>query len=114
MDIIDRINCLLAAKGVTGAEMSRDLGLSNSAYSQWNTRKTKPSKRSIAEMARYLGTTAEYLLWGDAEKKAPRSDEVLEGVDIAFYGDFKQLSEEQKDTVRDMVRVMRERRKQQE
>ena len=29
---------------------------------------------------------------------------------FAFYGDFKELNEEEKETVRDMVRLMRERR----
>jgi len=29
---------------------------------------------------------------------------------VAFYGEFKELSEEDKETVRDMVRIMRERR----
>ena len=34
----------------------------------------------------------------------------LDQVDVAFYGEFKELSEEDKETVRDMVRIMRERR----
>jgi hypothetical protein len=34
----------------------------------------------------------------------------LEEVDIAFYGDFKELSDTQKEAVRDMVRAMRARR----
>jgi len=36
--------------------------------------------------------------------------DVLEDVDIAFYGDYKELDEDDKETVRDMVRIMRERR----
>ena len=34
----------------------------------------------------------------------------LSQVDIAFYGEYKELTEEDKETVRDMVRLMRERR----
>ena len=34
----------------------------------------------------------------------------LDQIDVAFYGDFKELSEEEKETVRDMVRIMRQRR----
>lgn len=117
MDIIDRINGLLAAKGTTGAEMSRDLGLSNSAYSQWNTRKTKPSKKSIQVIAAYLGTTADYLMFGTEPEKAKaptqqgESGDILDEVDVAFYGAYKELTEDDKETVRDMVRLMRERRK---
>lgn len=40
--------------------------------------------------------------------------DTLDDVDVAFYGDFKTLSEDQKETIRDMVRVMRERRAKQE
>jgi hypothetical protein len=34
----------------------------------------------------------------------------LDQIDVAFYGDFKELSDEEKETVRDMVRIMRQRR----
>lgn len=74
MEIIDRINKRLAIIGKTGAEMSRDLGLSNSAYSQWNTGKTKPSKKTLVLIAPYLGTTVEYLLTGK-EKPAGHTDD---------------------------------------
>ena len=40
----------------------------------------------------------------------PSKPDVLDEVDIAFYGEYKELSEDDKDTIRDMVRVMRERR----
>lgn len=46
-------------------------------------------------------------------KKAPTVSgerDVLDEVDIAFYGEFKELTEDDKETVRDMVRIMRERR----
>lgn len=59
----------MAEQGKNGAEMSRAIGLSNSIYSQWNTGKTKPSKRTLPLIAQYLGTTTEYLLGVDQEKK---------------------------------------------
>ena len=36
--------------------------------------------------------------------------DVLDQVDVAFYGDFKELNDEEKEAVRDMVRLMRQRR----
>lgn len=36
--------------------------------------------------------------------------DILDEIDIAFYGEYKELTEDDKETVRDMVRVMRERR----
>lgn len=50
-------------------------------------------------------------------KKAPTVSgerDILDDVDLAFYGEYKELSEDDKETVRDMVRLMRERRKNKE
>ena len=46
-------------------------------------------------------------------KKAPTVSgerDVLDEVDIAFYNGFKELTDEQKETIRDMVQLMRARR----
>lgn len=54
----------------------------------------------------------EYLL-SRRKKKAPTEAgecDILDDVDVAFYGDFKELNEDEKETVRDMVRLMRQRK----
>ena len=56
-------------------------------------------------IAAYFGVTVGQLL-GHQETGV----DVLEQVDIAFYGDFKELDESEKEAVRDMVRIMRQRR----
>ena len=66
MDIIDRINLELSKLGKTGAEMCRELGLSNSIYSQWNTKKSKPSPKTLLRLANYFDVSVEYLLYGAA------------------------------------------------
>lgn len=46
-------------------------------------------------------------------KKSPTVSgerDILDDVDVAFYGDYKELSEDDKETLRTMARVMRERR----
>ena len=73
MDTIDKINLHLTKIGSNGAEMSRALGLSNSIYSQWNTRKSKPSKKTLAKIADYLGVTIDDLIADppEAQKNTP-------------------------------------------
>ena len=71
MSIIDKINRELMKKGKNGAEMSRDIGLSNGAYSQWNTGKTRPSKKTLLKVAEYLGVSVEYLMEDDEIKEKP-------------------------------------------
>lgn len=48
----------------------------------------------------------------ETEKAPTVSDERIDmsDVDIAFYGNYKELSDDDQKTIRDMVRVMRERR----
>lgn len=71
MDIFDRINKLITDKGITGAELSRDLGLSNSIYSQWKSGATKPSPKTIKKIADYFGVSAEYIRFGTKQQKTP-------------------------------------------
>lgn len=67
---IDKINAMLLQHGKTGAEMSRDVGLSNSAYSLWNTGATKPSKKNLKKVADYFGVNVTDLL-DDVETEKP-------------------------------------------
>ena len=70
MKAIEKINALLLQQGKTGAEMSRDLGLSNSAYSLWNTGSTKPSKKNLKRIADYFGVNVTDIADDPEHKKA--------------------------------------------
>lgn len=70
MDAIDKINFYLSKKGKNGADLSRALGLSNSIYSQWNTRKTKPSNVRLPAIAEYLGVSVEDIMPDDVAAPA--------------------------------------------
>ena len=84
---IDKINFYLSKKGKNRADLSRALGLSNSIYSQWNTRKTKPSNARLPAISEYLGVSVEGIMPYDVAapaasegaKKAP--DPEIEGKD---------------------------------
>lgn len=78
MASIDRINRLLSERGITGAELTREIGLSNSVYSQWNTGRTKISNRSLKKIAEYFGVPVSALLDNstlEAEKAPTASSE---------------------------------------
>lgn len=74
MDTIDKINALLKERGMNGAELSRAIGVSSAVYSQWNTRKTAPSNKSIAKVAAVLGVPVSELT-GEGQKESPPSVE---------------------------------------
>ena len=55
MESIDKINYILTKRGIEGTPMCLAIGLSKSIYSQWNLRKTKPTKKTLKLIADYLG-----------------------------------------------------------
>ena len=65
MKSIDKINMILMQKGMSGAEMSTKAGFSNSVYSQWNTGKTKPGKKSLVKAAAALEVNVEDIMDDD-------------------------------------------------
>ena len=88
MDTIDKINYYLVKQGKTGADLSRALGLSNSIYSQWNKKKTKPKTSKLSVIAEYLGVSVADILPDDEEvlpkaKKESAPDPKTEGVEKA-------------------------------
>lgn len=99
MDTIDRINALIDEKRMSGAELARKIGVSNSALSQWNARTTKPSTRSLRKIADVLCTTVDYLTGetGKMQKENPTtvsSDGVDQDRELIYL--FSQLTTAEK------------------
>ena len=67
-------------------------------------RKKSVNAETAQKIASYFGISVGQLL-GQED-----GNDILDQVDVAFYGEFKELDEDEKRTVRDMVRLMRERR----
>jgi len=110
--IIKRIETRMAELGMSKADFYKNSGISSASYSQWNTGKYKPTDKKLQSAAECLGVSLEYLR--DGNKKSPTDNggrkDVLDEVDVAFYGEYKELTEEDRATIRDMVSVMRKRR----
>lgn len=115
--LYENIMALCAQRGIKGGKMCTDLGLSKGLLTDLKMgRRSGVSAVTAQKIASYFNISVGYLL-GTEEKEAPSSEharDVLDEVDVAFYGDFKELNEDDKATVRDMVRIMRERRSKQE
>lgn len=91
MDIVDRIQKLANASGLTIAALERATGLSNGIIKKWKTQ--SPSCDKIITLANYLNTTTEYLLLGkESQVYIPEDMEQL----ISFY---KSLNEREKGIV---------------
>lgn len=104
-NLYDTILSLCNDKGIRPGRLCDELGLSRGLMTDLKMERKKTVNAQTAQkIAAYFGVSVGYLL---GEEK---SRDVLDEVDIAFYGDFRELSQEDKETVREMVRLMRSRR----
>lgn len=107
-NLYDRIKNACEERGITVSALCLQLGMSKSVLSDLKSgRKKTLAADTVARIAAHLQVSADALLGNENAQK-----DILDQVDVAFYGDFKELSPEQKEAVRDMVRAMRARRKQ--
>ena len=105
-NLYEVIENLCQQKGIRPGQMCNELGLSRGLITDLKMgRKKSVSAQTAQKIAAYFGVSVGYLL-GESQE----SVDILDQVDVAFYGEFKELNEEEKETVRDMVRLMRERR----
>ena len=107
--LYENIQQLCEAKGIRPGRLCDELGLSRGLMTDLKMgRKKGVNAQTAQKIAAYLGVTVGQLLGEDAQT------DILDQVDVAFYGDFKELDEEEKEAVRDMVRLMRQRRSKRE
>ena len=103
-DLYENIQTLCQSQGMRPGRLCDELNLSRSLMTDLKMgRKKTVNAETAQKIAGFFGVSVGYLL-GQTES------DVLDEVDVAFYGDFKELNDEEKETVRDMVRLMRERR----
>lgn len=114
-NLFARIQSLCAEKGIRPGRLCDDLALSRSMMTDLKMgRKKTVNAQTAQKIAEYFNVSVGYLLGSEDIETIHNSNtsksDILDDVDIAFYGDFKELNDEEKETVRDMVRLMRERR----
>ena len=103
-NLFARIQALCEQKGIRPGRLCDELGLSRGLMTDLKMgRKKTVNAETAQKIAGFFGVSVGHLL-------GQEQSDVLDQVDVAFYGDFKKLNEEEKETVRDMVRLMRERR----
>ena len=106
----DRFKELCDKRGISCNRAALEMGLSNATPTAWKKRGLTPKADTLAVIANYFGVTTDYLLGEETEKAPTGSGErdILDEVDLAFYGNYKELSEANKETLRAMARVLLE------
>ena len=111
-NLYESILTLCQRDGIRPGRLCDELGISRGLMTDLKMgRKKGVNAETAQKIASFFGVSVGYLLGIEEIGDAPMAKEVnLDQIDVAFYGEFKELSEEDKETVRDMVRIMRERR----
>jgi len=111
-NLYESILALCERDGIRPGRLCDELGISRGLMTDLKMgRKKGVSAETAQKIASFFGVSVGHLLGIDGGDAAEGADAInLDQIDVAFYGEFKELSEEDKETVRDMVRIMRERR----
>lgn len=109
-DISNRILDILLDKEISYGELAERTGIPKSALQRYATGQTEKIPIDRLEcIASAIGTTAAYLMgWDDDPSSTSHKPDILDDVDIAFYGNYKELTEANKETLRAMARVLKE------
>ncbi|MBO4838350.1 MAG: helix-turn-helix transcriptional regulator [Lachnospiraceae bacterium] len=74
--ISERLTCLRKDTGKTQNEVADELHIARSTYSSYETGRRTPQADALVSLARYFGTTSDYLLGlSDEPRPAPPLDE---------------------------------------
>ena len=107
----DKFVQICKSRGVSPSRAAIEAGLSKSTVTKWKTTPdAEPTGAAIKKITEYFGITIAELLSEETEKAPTGSGErdILDEVDLAFYGNYKELSEANKETLRAMARVLLE------
>lgn len=106
-NLYETIQKLCESKGIRPGRLCSELNLSRGLMTDLKMgRKKGVNAQTAQKIAAYFGVSVGYLL--GQEDRSNRQD-ILDDVDISFYGAYRELDDAQKEVIRDMVRVMRER-----
>lgn len=106
----DKFKQLCDDRGISCNKAALEIGLSNATPTKWKKTGATPAGETLDRIAAYFKVTTDYLLGKEKTPTVSSERDILDEIDVAFYGDFKELSEDDKETLRAMARVMRERR----
>lgn len=70
-EMISRVEAKLAENGMRKMDFYSACGFSSSAFSQWKNGETVPKQKTIDSMAKILGVSSQYLMYGIEQKEKP-------------------------------------------
>lgn len=112
-DMYKRIDELLTEKGISGAKMSNDLGMSRSFMTELRKGRAKSVKLETAQkIADYFGVSVRYLLGEDTEKAPTEAGERSvsdDDIKFALFGGDGKITDAMYEEVRRFAAYVKQR-----
>lgn len=103
-DLYNRLLSLCNQKGVTGAQMCRDCGLSKSLMSDLKYgRRDTISTETAAKLAEYFSVTVDEILFGIKKEQSTETDELLNELNLLFQKQSDDIKREALNYLRYLV-----------
>ena len=116
-DMYKKIDELLKQKGISGAKMSSDLGMSRSFMTELRKGRAKSVKLETAQkIADYLDVRLEYLLDTDTAAPTPQRERTVTDEDIKFalFGGDGEITDAMYEEVKRFAAFVKERQNKKE
>jgi len=101
MSMYDKVFALARKKGVSVAQVERDLGFSPASLRKMNT--NRPTSDKVVALAHYFGVSTDYL-YGDTEIEKP-ADKLMDDDFISLHRARQNMSQDEWDQAMKIIRA---------
>lgn len=88
--LLDRMKAIMEKEGIKAKQLTAELGISNSSFTDWNKGKGSPSVDALTKFADYFHVSLDYLVRGE-EMKAVNILDFSNPMDAELLNKFHQL-----------------------
>ena len=101
---------LLMERGVTAYKVAKATGISTGSMTDWKKGRSAPKVDKLQKIADYFGVSVDYLLGNEPKEKTPaEADVTFDDFNYAMYGEAKELTDEDKNMLLEMARMLKKR-----
>lgn len=101
---------LLMERGVTAYKVAKATGISTGSMTDWKKGRSAPKVDKLQKIADYFGVSVDYLLGNEPKEKTPaEADVTFDDFTYAMYGEAKELTDEDKNMLLEMARILKKR-----
>ena len=105
-----RLKELRLKKGLNQKEFAKIINVAQNTVSNWENGNRQIDSETAIRIADYFDVSTDYLL-GREDNPTQSTDQQLEGIDFALYGEIKDLTEEEKQDILNFVKFTKSQRK---